>query len=132
MAEVKAPSRPLSPHLQIYGWTWTFVMSGFHRATGFAIYLGSVIPVFWLVCLALGKGPYDFATWILGTWWFGIPVLIAYSWGIIHHTLGGIRHFVWDFCYGFETKERFFMAKATLAGSVILTVLLWIAVFIAR
>ena len=131
MAEVKAPARPLSPHLQIYGWSWTFVMSGFHRATGAAIYLGSVLPVIWLVCLAMGPTTYAWAQWIFGSW-FGFLILFPYSWGLIHHALGGLRHFIWDFCLGFETKQRFLLAKATLAGSLTLTVILWIVVFILR
>jgi succinate dehydrogenase, cytochrome b556 subunit len=133
MTDVNAPkARPLSPHIQIYGWNWTFMMSGFHRASGFAIYFGSVIPLIWILSLALGEDCYNWVTWLYGTWFFGTPILIAYSWGVIHHALGGVRHFIWDCCYGLERKERFLFAKATLAGSVSLTVLLWIVVFALR
>jgi len=50
--------RPISPHLQIYKWTLPFLMSGFHRATGFALYFGFALVAWWLV--ACGGYPASF------------------------------------------------------------------------
>ena len=54
MAEAKATPRPLSPHLQVYRWTWTMAMSVFHRVTGTGLYFGIALFAIWLVALAAG------------------------------------------------------------------------------
>ncbi len=123
--------RPLSPHLQIYRWTWTMAMSIFHRITGVTLYFGTVLLAYWLVAMASGAEGYANAEWFFGSW-LGYLILFGYTWMLMHHMLGGLRHFIWDFGRGFETHERFALAKATLAGSVILTFLIWIVVLIVR
>ena len=50
----------------------------------------------------------------------------------MHHMLGGIRHFVWDFGHGMEPRQRLAMARFTLVGSVALTVLIWLVAFMVR
>lgn len=123
--------RPLSPHLQIYRWTWTMAMSVFHRVTGVALYAGTAILAYWLVAMATGPEAYATAEWVLGSW-LGLAVLFGYTWALTHHMLGGLRHFVWDFVKGFEREQRFLLAKATLAGSAALTVLIWAIALAAR
>jgi succinate dehydrogenase / fumarate reductase cytochrome b subunit len=133
MTQVKAPAvqRPLSPHLQIYRWTWTMAMSIFHRATGAALYLGTVLVAFWLVSMAAGPAAYARAQWFFGSW-IGYLVLFGYTWVLMHHMLGGVRHLVWDFGRGMEPGQRFMMARFTLIGSIGLTLLIWIVALIAR
>ncbi len=58
--------------------------------------------------------------------WIGRLILLGYTWALIHHALGGVRHFIWDFIHGFGARERVLLAKATLAGSIALTVIVWI------
>ena len=129
MKEDKAQAaRPISPHLGIYRWNWTFIMSGFHRVSGFAIYFGSVIPLIWILSLALGEEYYNWVTWLYTTWFFGLPILFAYTWGVVHHTMGGIRHFVWDCCFMLEKDQRELAAKATLAASVLVTLGIWVVI----
>ncbi|MDR1827246.1 MAG: succinate:quinone oxidoreductase subunit C [Methylobacteriaceae bacterium] len=140
MTEVKAPAaRPLSPHVTIYGSVpgkppfslpgkgftpnWTYLMSGFHRATGFAIYLGSVVPVCWMLSMALGEWWYDWFTFLL---WCVFPLVALYTWGVAHHTLGGIRHFIWDWCVGLEPDMRVKFAQATILLSVAATGAIWV------
>ncbi|MCR4282395.1 MAG: succinate dehydrogenase, cytochrome b556 subunit [Bauldia sp.] len=122
-ADVKA-NRPLSPHLSIYRWSLTFLMSGFHRVTGIVLYFGFLLLVWWLVAAASGPGAFDFVNWVLGSW-LGLLVLFGFSWGLIHHTLGGLRHFVWDFGVGLGEPARDRLALATIVGSVTLTLVLW-------
>lgn len=123
--------RPLSPHLQIYRWTWTMAMSIFHRATAIVLYAGTVLLAFWLVALASGPEAYAAAAWFFGSW-LGMLILFAYTWALMHHMLGGVRHFVWDFGHGFEPSQRFLLAKLTLVGSISLTLVIWIVALIAR
>ena len=117
--------RPLSPHLQIYSLTFTFLMSGFHRVTGIVTYLGFFLVTWWLLAISAGRDAYDGVQWFFSTW-IGLLVLFGFSWGLIHHSLGGIRHLIWDTGRGFEPREREWLARATLIGSISLTLLAWI------
>ena len=127
MAETRVPAaRPLSPHLGIYRLSLTMVMSGLHRITGLFLYLGGIFLAWWLVAVASGPNAYGFVQWFMGTW-IGRLFLFGYTWTLIHHTLGGIRHLIWDTGRGLEPGEREWLAGATLVGSVVLTVLLWAA-----
>jgi succinate dehydrogenase / fumarate reductase cytochrome b subunit len=117
-------SRPLSPHLQIYRWTITMAMSIAHRATGIANYAGTLLLVFWLAAAAVGPDQLAAINSVYGSW-FGQLVLFGFSWSLIHHMLGGIRHYIWDFIIGHEAGQREALAWANLAGSIVLTLLVW-------
>jgi succinate dehydrogenase / fumarate reductase cytochrome b subunit len=129
MAEAKATSlknsRPLSPHLQIYKPMLTMMMSIVHRITGGALYVGTLLLVWWLIAAAAGPNAYATVQWFMETL-IGRLILFGYTWALLHHALGGIRHFVWDLGYGFGPNEREWMTAATLVGSIVLTVVLWI------
>ncbi len=129
MADAKTgANRPLSPHLQIYRLTMTFVMSGFHRVTGFVLYFGMLIPAAWLLAAAAGPGWFDLVNGLLGTY-LGRLVLFGYTWGLIHHMLGGVRHLIWDTGRGFDLVSIEVLARATIIGSVGLTAAVWFAAF---
>lgn len=132
MAELEAGTttgagraRPLSPHLQVYKLTLSFVMSGFHRVSGAALYFGMLLLAWWLVAAASGPNAYANFEWFIGSW-IGRLVLLGYTWGLLHHTLGGVRHLIWDTIHGFEPAERELLALATIVGSVSLTLVLWV------
>jgi succinate dehydrogenase / fumarate reductase, cytochrome b subunit len=128
----KAPApRPLSPHLQIYRWTWTMAMSVFHRITGAALYGGTVLLALWLLALATGGRFFEVVNGLFQSW-FGLLVLFGFTWALMHHMLGGIRHFIWDTGAAFEMSQRMALARLTLIGSVVLTALLWGGVFFLR
>jgi succinate dehydrogenase / fumarate reductase, cytochrome b subunit len=129
MAETRAPvQRPISPHLQIYRLTSTMVMSGLHRITGMALYFGTALLVFWLVAVASGPNAYANVQWLMTTL-IGRLVLLGYTWALVHHALGGIRHLIWDTVHGLEPTEREWLANATIVGSIGLTALLWVLGF---
>ncbi|MBF9232882.1 succinate dehydrogenase, cytochrome b556 subunit [Microvirga alba] len=127
MAEAKEAQRPLSPHLQIYRVTWTMAMSVFHRATGTALYFGFALFAVWLVALATGPRVFNAVQWFFGSP-LGLLILFGYTWVLMHHLLGGIRHFIWDFGYGMG-DERMALARLTLIGSIALTLAIWVAAF---
>ena len=132
MAEAKAPAaRPLSPHLQIYRWTWTMGMSIFHRVTGSALYLGTAVLAIWLVSMASGPRAYEVVGGLFNSI-LGRLFLFGYTWVLLHHMLGGVRHLVWDFGHGMEPGTRMNMARFTLIGSVTLTILIWIVAAFMR
>jgi succinate dehydrogenase / fumarate reductase cytochrome b subunit len=122
--------RPLSPHLQVYKMTLTFVMSGFHRATGFVLYFGIVLIAWWLIAAASGPNAYAIFESFMGSL-IGRLVLFGYTWGLIHHTLGGVRHLIWDNIHGLEPAEREFLALTTIVGSITLTLIVWIVGYLA-
>jgi succinate dehydrogenase / fumarate reductase cytochrome b subunit len=131
MAEAKIIARPLSPHLQIYRLTWTMAMSIIHRATGVALYAGTVLVALWLLSLASGPAAYERVSWFFGTI-IGRVVLFGYTWTLLHHMLGGVRHLVWDFGYGMAPGTRMQMARFTLIGSVVLTLAIWAIALLMR
>src|ERR1700757_1466149 len=125
MAETRIPiQRPLSPLLKIYRLTLTMLMSIVHRATGTALYLGTLLVVWWLVAAASGPNPYAGVQWFMGSL-IGELILFAYTWALVHHMLGGIRHLIWDTGHGFGPGEREWLARATLIGSIALTIAIW-------
>jgi succinate dehydrogenase / fumarate reductase cytochrome b subunit len=128
MAEKKPADRPLSPHLQIYRPMLTMMMSIMHRITGTALYFGVILLVWWLSAAALSDYQFDLAQSFFAHW-FGKVVLFGFTWALIHHALGGIRHLIWDTGRGFDPAAIEWMARANLAGSIILTILLWLVVY---
>ena len=137
MAELEADTRtgsqrprPLSPHLQVYKLTLTFVMSGFHRITGVVLYFGILLIAWWLIAAASGPNAYANFEWFMGSL-IGRLVLFGYTWALLHHTLGGIRHLIWDTIHGLESAERELFALATLVGSISLTFIVWVVGYLA-
>src|ERR1700674_1871194 len=137
MAELEAGTttgsqrpRPLSPHLQVYKLTLSFVMSGFHRVTGTVLYFGILLLAWWLIAAASGPNAYANIEWFMGSL-IGRLVLFGYTWALLHHTLGGIRHLIWDTGHGLEPAEREMLTLATLIGSVVFTLVLWIVGYLA-
>jgi succinate dehydrogenase / fumarate reductase cytochrome b subunit len=130
MPETKVPvERPLSPHLGIYRLTVTMAMSIAHRLTGAALYFGTALIAWWLIAAASGPNGYATVQWFMATW-IGRLILFGYTWVLLHHMLGGIRHLVWDTGRGLEPVEREWFARATLFGSVTLAIVLWIVGYV--
>lgn len=122
-----AAERPLSPHLQIYAPLINMVMSIFHRITGAALYFGTLLLAWWLVAAAVGPDYFEFVTDVFGS----IPgriVLFGYTWALLHHMFGGIRHFVWDTGAGFSLPTVNLMSWLSIVGSLSVTVVIWATV----
>lgn len=117
-------ARPLSPHLSVYKPTITMTMSIVHRITGGALYFGTLLVIWWLFAAATNAAYFDFVSWLFGTI-IGRLVLLGYTWALIHHMMGGIRHLVWDTGTGMEKHTASRIAWATVVASVVLTVLIW-------
>ena len=117
-------ARPLSPHLSIYAPEVNMVMSIVHRITGAALYVGTVLVAWVLIAAASGPEYFDYVTGLLGTW-PGLIVLFGYTWALLHHLAGGIRHFIWDTGHGYDLAMIDILSWATLAVSLTLTLLIW-------
>jgi succinate dehydrogenase / fumarate reductase cytochrome b subunit len=126
MAETRLPvERPLSPHLTIYHMAFTMLMSGAHRITGVVLYFGMLLVAWWLIAAASGPNAYAAVQWFMGSL-IGRLVLFGYTWALLHHMLGGVRHLIWDTGRGFGPNEREWLVRAALFGSITLTIVLWI------
>ncbi|MBN9035971.1 MAG: succinate dehydrogenase, cytochrome b556 subunit [Rhizobiales bacterium] len=122
-------ARPVSPHLTIYRWRPTMAMSIAHRITGIALYFGMLLVAAWLVAAASGPVWFDNANWLAGSW-FGILVLIGFTWALFHHLFGGIRHYIWDTGVGMGKETSTLLAWLTLAASLLCTAVTWAVYFI--
>jgi succinate dehydrogenase / fumarate reductase cytochrome b subunit len=123
--------RPLSPHLQIYHFYLTMVMSILHRITGAGLYFGTILVAIWLAAAAFSPSAFATVNWAFGTW-LGQLVLFGYTWAFLHHMLGGIRHLVWDTGAALTRGPRNALALATILGSGGLTLLLWAVILLSR
>lgn len=102
-----------------------------HRMTGAALYFGTLLIAWWLIAAATSESYFDLVNGIFGSW-FGRLVLFGYTWALIHHMLGGIRHLIWDTGSGLEKHTASRIAWANIAVGIVLTVLVWIAGYAAR
>jgi succinate dehydrogenase / fumarate reductase cytochrome b subunit len=108
----------------------TMMMSVAHRVTGAALYFGILLLAWWLVAAASGPNAYAYVEWFMGTL-IGRVVLFGYTFALLHHLLGGIRHLIWDTLHGLEPAERELLTVATLVGSISLTLVVWIVGYLA-
>ena len=125
MAGMQARERPVSPHLQIYRWPLPMMMSILHRITGAGLYVGTLLMAWWLIAAGEGPNAYGKFSAFIGSW-FGRVILFGYTWALVHHMFGGIRHFIWDTGHGYGATEREWLVRFGLAGSIVTTVILWV------
>ena len=117
--------RPLSPHLQVYSPQINMVMSIVHRITGAALYFGTLLLAWWLIAAATGPEHFELASGFFGSI-IGRLILLGYTWALLHHMFGGIRHFIWDTGRGFELGTVDFLCWLSLIASLGLTVVIWV------
>ncbi len=117
--------RPLSPHLQVYKWQLTSVLSILHRATGIALSVGALYLATWVIYAAANPMAYalfqSFNTSIVGRIVLGGWLFCAF-----YHLCNGIRHLFWDAGYGFELKDAYRSGWIVVAVALVATVVSWI------
>jgi succinate dehydrogenase / fumarate reductase, cytochrome b subunit len=116
---------PLSPHLQIYRWHISSLLSITHRISGIINLIALLFIFFWLLVLSLGESNYELFLLISNNF-IGKCVLIGFSWSMIFHILSGIRHLAWDLGYGFEIKTANISGIIVILSSLILTTVFWL------
>ena len=116
--------RPLSPHISIYRWPITMVLSILHRMTGVALSLGFVVLVAWLYDAAAGPEAYAVFQSLMGSL-IGKLALIGWSFAFFFHLANGTRHLVWDTGRGFEKEQANLSSWLVLISTVVLTAVFW-------
>ncbi|MGB3408909.1 MAG: succinate dehydrogenase, cytochrome b556 subunit [Jannaschia sp.] len=122
MADVNRGNRPLSPHLQVYRPQLTSMTSILVRISGNALVVAGLMITWWFVALAAGPDAFATADAFL-TSWFGKLVFLLSIWAVWYHTLGGIRHLVWDQGYFLDVATSEKLGLGMIGGSVLLTLL---------
>ena len=123
-AAPKRRRRPLSPHLSIYKFTITMAMSIAHRISGAALYVGVLLLAWFLIAASTDAATFGvFSAFVESI--IGRLILFGFTWALLHHLLGGVRHFLWDAGYGMDRPQRDQLAWATLIGGFVLTILTW-------
>jgi succinate dehydrogenase / fumarate reductase cytochrome b subunit len=126
--KMKMHERPLSPHLQVWRSHITMVMSIVHRITGCALYFGTLLLAWWLIAAATNAQYFDYVNDVMSSI-LGRLVLFGYTWALLHHMAGGVRHLFWDMIVGLEIGSANKWAWGTLVFSGVGTILLWVVAY---
>ena len=118
-------NNPLSPHLQIYRWHISSLLSIAHRISGVINLFALILIFFWLIFLSFGESNYESFLLIINSF-FGKFILIGFTWSMSFHLLSGIRHLFWDLGYGYEIKTANISGIIVIISSLVLTVIIWL------
>ena len=116
---------PLSPHLQIYRWHISSLLSITHRISGVINLIALILIFFWLLALNLGESNYELFLSIINSF-FGKFILIGFTWSMSFHILSGIRHLVFDLGYGYEIKIANISGLIVIISSLFFTIIFWL------
>ena len=117
--------KPLSPHIQIYSWNISSLISISHRITGVINILALTLICLWIALLLLGESNYEYIKLFLQSF-FGKFLILCLTWSFIFQILSEIRHLFWDFGYGFELITSKISGLFVIFGSFVLTVLIYL------
>ncbi|HVA55773.1 MAG TPA: succinate dehydrogenase, cytochrome b556 subunit [Gammaproteobacteria bacterium] len=121
--------RPLSPHIGIYRWQITMIMSILHRLTGVWLSLGTLVLIYWLIAIAAGPDTYAGAQMLFGGW-IGQILIWTWAFSFFYHLCNGIRHLFWDAGQGFEIRTFYISGYSVWIISTALTVLAILFVYL--
>tara|TARA_Y100000591_G_scaffold230976_1_gene201915 strand:- start:233 stop:613 length:381 start_codon:yes stop_codon:yes gene_type:complete len=118
-------NRPLSPHIQIYKWHISSLVSISHRITGIINFFAITVICVWFVFMLLGENNYELIKKFLETF-FGKFILIGITWSFSFQMLSEIRHLIMDSGYGFDLKTTKITGLIVILGSLVLTVIIYL------
>ena len=116
---------PLSPHLQIYRWHLSMILSITHRIIGIVNSVVIILICLWTISFFFGEENYEIIKNLFQSF-FGKLLIISLSWSFSFHMLSEIRHLIWDLGYGFDLKIAKITGVITIIGSLILTILIYL------
>ena len=118
-------NRPLSPHIQIYKWHISSLVSISHRITGIINFFAITLICLWFAFMLLGETNYQIINNFLETF-LGKFILISITWSFSFQMLSEIRHLIMDYGYGFELQKTKVTGLLVIFGSIILTILIYL------
>jgi len=118
-------NNPLSPHLEIYKWQISSLLSITHRIVGVINILSITLICIWTISLLIGENSYEITKLFLKSL-FGKFIIISLCWTFSFHILNEIRHLVWDMGYGFDLKVTKITGILAFFGSFVLTILFYL------
>ena len=116
---------PLSPHIQIYNWHISSLVSISHRISGVINFLVFILICLWIALIFLGNSGYDPVFNILNSN-FGKFIVLGITWSFTFQVLSLVRHFFWDMGYGFDLKIANLTGSLVIIGSFLFTILIYI------
>ena len=116
---------PLSPHIQIYSWNISSLISISHRVAGVLNIVILTLICLWIALLLLGEANYEYIKFFLQSF-FGKFLIVGIIWSFTFQILSEIRHLFWDFGYGFELKTSKISGLVVIFGSLVLTILIYL------
>ena len=117
-------TNPLSPHLQIYKWQISSLLSIAHRIVGVINIFAITLICIWTLSLLLGENNYETTKLFLKSF-FGKFLIVSLCWAFSFHILNEIRHLIWDMGYGFDLKISKITGALAFFGSFVLTILFY-------
>ena len=117
-------SNPLSPHLEIYKWHISSLLSISHRIVGVINVFAITLICFWAISLLLGEGNYEITALFLKSY-FGKFLVVSICWTFSFHILNELRHLAWDLGYGFDLKIAKITGILVFISSFILTIVFY-------
>ena len=118
-------NNPLSPHIQIYRWHVSSLISISHRITGIVNIVAITIICAWAMSLLLGEASYELTKILLQSI-FGKFIILGLTWSFSFQILSEIRHLIMDLGYGFELKTTKITGLVVIIGSFLLTISIYL------
>ena len=118
-------NNPLSPHLEIYKWQISSLLSITHRIVGVINILAITLICIWTLSLLLGESSYEITKIFLRSF-FGKFIIVSLCWTFSFHILNELRHLIWDMGYGFDLKVAKITGVLAFFGSFVLTILFYL------
>ena len=122
---MKDNQNPISPHLQIYRWNISSLLSITHRIAGVVNLLALILMFLWLLTFSLGESNYELFLVVINSF-AGKFILIGFSWSMSFHIFSGLRHLAWDMGYGFEIKTANISGVIVIISSLAMTTIFWL------
>ena len=116
---------PISPHLQIYRWHISSLLSITHRIVGIINLLAIILMFFWILTFSFSENNYELFLQTINSF-FGKFILIGFTWSMSFHIFSGIRHLFWDMGYGFEIKTANISGIIVIFSSLVTTIIFWL------
>ena len=115
---------PLSPHIQIYKWHISSLISISHRITGIINIIAITLVCLWASLLLVGESKYETIDFFLNSY-FGKFIVLGFTWSFLFQILSEIRHLTMDLGYGFELRTTKITGLMVIFGSIILTIVFY-------